>query len=44
MRAYNYFQSHKEEIREKQRNKYNTDNQFRDKRKEQGNAYYEKKG
>ena len=42
MRAYNYFQSHKEEIREKPRNKDNNDNQFRDKRKEQGKASYEK--
>ena len=42
MRAYNYFQLHKHEIREKQRNKYNNDDQFKHKRKEERKAYYEK--
>ena len=33
LRAYSYFQSHKDEIRQEQRNKYSCD--FRDKRREQ---------
>ena len=41
MKAFNYSQSHKEEIREKQRQKYNNDLEFRDKRKQYRKAYYE---
>ena len=39
--AYNYFKSHKDEIRQQQRTKYSNDFNFRYKRREQRKAYYE---
>ena len=41
LRAYNYFQSHKDEIRQKQRTKYNNDFEFKEKRKGQRKTYCE---
>jgi hypothetical protein len=38
-RAYSYFQSHKDEIRQKQRTKYDNDFASREKRQEQRNTY-----
>ena len=40
IRSYTYFQSHKEDIRTKQMNTYNNDNQFRDKGNQQIHADY----
>ena len=41
MRACDYFQSHKDELKQKHKHEYNNDFGFKDKRREQRKAYYE---